>query len=218
MHFRPLTPDDKDRILDFARRVPADNLLFLRRDIRRPEEVDGWIQDVQHGRLKTTLAADDTDKILGYVVVDRGALAWRAHVAEIRVLVHPDARRIGLDYRLLQLGFEEAVRANVSKIVGRVTPEHHAARVMFEELGFHHESTLRQDVQDTAGRKHDLMIYSVDLEERDMTQCADCAQPAPVGLTLEGRQLCWSCYGLRSIEFGFGDEPSGNSARAGAGA
>ena len=203
--FRPLTPDDKDRILAFARRVPADDLLFLRRDIRRPEEVDGWLSDVRHGRLTTTLAVDDTDTILGYVVVDRGALAWRAHVAEIRVLVHPDARRMGLDYRLLQLGFEEAVRANVTKIVGRVMPELRAARVMLEELGFHHEATLQNDVQDTAGRKHDLLVYSVNLEERGMTQCADCAQPAPVGLTLQGRQLCWSCYGLCSKEFGFGD-------------
>jgi hypothetical protein len=46
---RKMTPEDKSAILEFARRLPEEDLLFLRTDITDPSVVDAWIEDLRKG-------------------------------------------------------------------------------------------------------------------------------------------------------------------------
>lgn len=201
---RPLEPSDRDALIEFIASLPADALLFLRRDIRRPEEVDRWLAATQGEGMATTIACTPDGTVTGYVVVDRGELPWRRHVAEVRVLVAPSPQDAVLLHRLLQDGLDSALRQGAAKLVVRLTPEQRDERAVLQRLGFECEATLRKHVRDTAGAPHDLEIHSIDLEERRGEACAECGRDAPQGLTLEGRHLCWECYGLEGMELGVG--------------
>ena len=107
---RPLTTEDREPMVRFARSLPEDDLLFLQRDITQPTEVDRWIAEAAEVNLVTIVAWQDGD-IVGYATYDRGSVRWTRHVAELRVVVAESARGIGVGRLLLELVFEMALDA-----------------------------------------------------------------------------------------------------------
>ncbi|MEE9278434.1 MAG: GNAT family N-acetyltransferase, partial [Dehalococcoidia bacterium] len=165
---------------------------------------DGWTRDIEAGTVTTVLAATPDGVVLGYATLDRGDLRWTRHVAEIRVLVDAAARDRGLGRMLLQIAFDMALAAGVEKVMARMTPDQVSARALFEGLGFESEAVLRNHVRDAQGRKHDLVVLSFDTERQDLAPCDVCGGLAITRLSLEGSQLCWSCYELAASEIGGG--------------
>ena len=139
---RPLTTEDREPMVRFARCLPEDDLLFLQRDITLPAEVDQWIAEAEEGSLVTIVAWQD-DNVLGYATCDRGNVRWTRHVAELRVVVAEAARDIGIGRLLLELVFEMALDGGVTKIIARMTPDQTGARSLFKRLGFEDEVVLR---------------------------------------------------------------------------
>lgn len=161
---RLLTPDDRDAILAFARSLPPEDLLFLRRDVTREEEVDAWIRDTAAGLSQTVLALAD-DQPVGYAAVILDQAWWNRHVAELRVQIAPALRGRGLGRILTAQAFALAKQQGVRKMLAQMTVEQEAARRAFERMGFASEAILRRQVMDREGRLHDLRIMSIDLEE-----------------------------------------------------
>jgi len=159
---RPMVAGDRDRMLSFARSLPDHDLLFLRRDITRPEEIDGWLSDIASGG-STTLVATDDGQIVGYASVSRSSPPWRRHVAELRVLTAPGRRGQGLGRALTNHAFLAAVDLGVEKMVAQMTPDQEVAIGVFYRLGFEQEARLVREVQDRGGRKHDLIVLSHDV-------------------------------------------------------
>lgn len=60
---RRMTAADGDAMLAFAQALPPHDLIFLGRDITRPEVVAQWIADLEGG--VTTLLALEFDRIRG---------------------------------------------------------------------------------------------------------------------------------------------------------
>src|SRR2546425_1281336 len=89
--FRLMTPGDRDAILDFARSLPNEDLMFLRTDITEPKTVDTWMAQVKAGR-STTVVAEADGKIAGYATIHTNDALWTRHVGELRVLVDRNHR------------------------------------------------------------------------------------------------------------------------------
>ena len=149
---RPLTTEDREPMVRFARSLPEDDLLFLQRDITQPTEVDRWIAEAAEGSLVTIVAWQDED-VVGYATYDRGSVRWTRHVAELRVVVAESARGIGIGRLLLELVFEMALDGGVTKVIARMTPDQTGARSLFKRLGFEEEVVLR-DHADGRERAH----------------------------------------------------------------
>ena len=62
---RLMEKSDRDRVLDFARSLPPDDLLFLRKDITAFQVVDEWLRDIEAGHTITVLAEADGE-LVGY--------------------------------------------------------------------------------------------------------------------------------------------------------
>jgi hypothetical protein len=58
IELRLMDAGDPDKMLAFARALPADDLLFLRSNITEPAAVDGWIANIADGRTVTVLGVD----------------------------------------------------------------------------------------------------------------------------------------------------------------
>lgn len=154
--------DEKD-VLDFARSLPAHDLLYVRRDISNPKVVAAWVEAIRAGTIWTVLALKG-EAILGCAALVRDPLSWSPHVGELRVLVSPNAREKGLGRVLIQEAFRKALRLELKKLVANMTIDQKGAIAIFEELGFRGEALLKDHVIDRDGVSHDIAILSCDVD------------------------------------------------------
>jgi RimJ/RimL family protein N-acetyltransferase len=153
---------DSKAILAFADALSAHDLLFIERDIRNPKVVAAWLKQSERGTI-TTLLAVSGGSIQGCVAVVQDQLSWSPHVGEIRAVVSPAMRGTGLGRLLIQEALALAVGRGLTKLMARMTPDQRGAIAVFQDLGFRGEALLREHVKDAAGRKHDIIIFSLDV-------------------------------------------------------
>lgn len=156
---RPMTADDKDGVLAFARTLPEHDLLFLRRDITQEPAMADWISELKSGEIVTILALIGSE-VVGYATIHRSLLRWTAHVAELRVTVSESVRGTGIGRVLTQEAFATALAEGIEKMVAQMTLDQKGAIATFEGLGFRPEALLRDQVKDRDGNKHDLLVLS----------------------------------------------------------
>jgi RimJ/RimL family protein N-acetyltransferase len=159
---RLMEKPDRDSVLAFARALPPDALLFLRKDITDPVVVDEWVRDIERGIAVTVLAEGDGE-LVGYGSLWRDESFWGRHVGEIRVLVRPDYRDLGVGRRLAFDVFAIAKDLGLDKIIARMTPEQRRTRVRLERLGFTLDAVLRGFVRNRGGKGRDLLVMSSDV-------------------------------------------------------
>jgi RimJ/RimL family protein N-acetyltransferase len=159
---RLMEKSDRDSVLAFAQALPPDSLLFLRKDITNPKVVDEWVRDVEAARTITVLAEADGE-LVGYGSLWQDESFWGRHVGEIRVLVRPDYRGMGLGRQLSFDVFAIAKDLELDKIIARMAPEQKRARARLERLGFTVDAVLRGFVRDREGKPHDLLVMSSDV-------------------------------------------------------
>lgn len=153
---------DRARVLELARAMPEHDRLFLHRDVTRGEVVDAWLDEIERGEA-ATLLAERAGALLGCATIEPERATWSQHVAELRVLVVPKARGMGIGRVLTQEAFAAALGAGLEKLTVRMTSDQAAAIRSFEALGFAPEAMLRDHVKDGAGRKHDLLVLAHDV-------------------------------------------------------
>lgn len=154
---------DEQRVVEFARSLPEHDLMFLRRDITRPEVVSAWAQKVEDGTTITVIA-EDSGKMIGYGTISLSDYSWSRHVAELRVMVSPDFRDTGIGRVLTREVFRLALLNGVEKLVARMTLDQTGARKLFQELGFRPEALLEDEVKDRHGQLHDVLVMAVNVE------------------------------------------------------
>jgi RimJ/RimL family protein N-acetyltransferase len=156
---RLMRKSDRDGVVHFARSLPPDSLLFLRKDITNPEVVDEWVRDIERGRTVTVLAETDSE-LLAYGSLWLDETFWGRHLGEIRVLVRPDYRGLGIGLQLASDVFAIARAMGIEKIIARMTPEQERTRARLERLGFTKEALLKGFVLDREGKARDLLVMS----------------------------------------------------------
>jgi len=160
---RLMEPSDRDVLLDFARKLPTDDLLFLRLDVTTPEGMNEWVNNVQAGRTITVMA-EQAGAVLGYASIHHNDTMWNRHIGEIRVNVGAESRKQGLGRRLVEEVFGIARDIGLRKITAQMTPDQRGARVTFERLGFRPEALLADFVVDREGKTRDLLIMTLDVD------------------------------------------------------
>jgi L-amino acid N-acyltransferase YncA len=162
IELRFMAPADRDAVLAFAQALPIHDLLFLPRDISQPKVLDAWVRELDRDAL-TTLLAVRAGRVIGCATIARQPLSWSPHVAELRVVVLPEARGSGLGRTLGESAFALAVPLGIEKFVAQMTADQSAAIAVFETMGYRAEALLRDHVRDQRGVKHDIVILSHDV-------------------------------------------------------
>lgn len=160
---RLMTPADADRVLAFARSLPADDLLFLRTDITDPGVVAQWVRNLGAGRTVTVLA-EANGELAGYASLHYSEINWQRHLGEIRLQAGARFRSQGLGRALAGEIFSIARSLKLRKLVAQMTVDQRGAVATFERLGFRPEALLQDFVMDRAGRTRDLMVMAYDVE------------------------------------------------------
>ncbi len=163
VELREMTADDRDAVLAFARRLPEDDLLFLRVDITDPAVVDEWVANIAGGHSSSLLAYDG-DKMVGYATVHRNRARWTRRVGEIRVNVSPNYRGRGLGKLLTAEIFDVARKLGLKKLMANMTSDQRGAQAAFRRLGFIVEALLADYVEDRDGTARDMIVMSYDVD------------------------------------------------------
>ncbi|MFT4714226.1 MAG: L-amino acid N-acyltransferase YncA [Candidatus Azotimanducaceae bacterium] len=157
-----LDPSAAD-VHDFAAGLPDTDLLFLSRNLQEPKVLNAWRESIAHGDI-VSVAAKRDKKVLGTTAVVMDKMSWSAHVAELRILILPEARETGLGRELIQESFLIGLSLGLEKLTVRMTLEQEGAITIFEEMGFKNEALFRDHVKDSKGEKHDLLIMAHDVQ------------------------------------------------------
>ena len=163
IEIRAMTAKDRDAILDFARQLPEEDLLFLRVDLTEPAVVDEWVANLERG-LSTSLLAYEGRTLAGYATVHVNPARWTRRVGEIRVNVGPAYRAKGLGRNLTAQIFDIARALGLKKLTATMTMDQTGAQAAFRRLGFVPEAVLADYVEDRKGVSRDLVIMCYDID------------------------------------------------------
>ena len=159
---RLMTAADADRIVTFARNLPADDLLFLRMDITNPDVVAQWVQNLAAGRTVTVIA-EANSAMAGYASLHHPEVTWQRHLGEIRIQVGQHYRSQGLGRILAAEIFAIARDLGLRKLMAQMTSDQKGAIATFKRLGFQMEALLQDFVIDRSERTRDLIVMAYDV-------------------------------------------------------
>ena len=157
IEFRMMGGADEVAVLEFARKLPVHDLLFLPRNISEPKVLSAWIKEIERGSI-TSLLAMKSGRVVGCGTIVRDALSWSPHVGELRMVVSTDVRGQGVGRALSQETFLLALGGGLEKLSVQMTVDQRAAIALFESLGFKAEALLRDHVRDVDGKTHDIVV------------------------------------------------------------
>ena len=162
VQLRAMTAGDRDAMLEFARALPPNDLLFLRTNIAEPPVVNEWIANIAVGRTLTIMATAESE-IIGFVSLHYNQADWTRHLGEILIITSDAYRGVGLG-RLLAVEIYAAADAlELRKLSAQMALDQPGARATFERLGFHPEALLTDFAIDAEGTTRDLLVMTYDL-------------------------------------------------------
>lgn len=152
---RRLTPADTELVSRFLQAMPEGDLTFFKENVDA-ETVGQWCCD---GRIQRWIAVGRDGEPQAMLSVVPGAL-WSSHVGELRLVVGPRFRRMGLGRRLARFGLTEAVRLGLRKIIVEVVADREGDIAMFTSIGFQPEALLADHICDRDGNLRDLVVLA----------------------------------------------------------
>lgn len=160
---RLMSRADAGAMVQFARSLPPDDLLFLRRNITDPAAVQGWVDNIEAGSAVVVLAFAGT-QLAGYASMNLNLANWMRHLGEVRLLTGTGYRGVGLGRTLANEIYAVSRSLGLRKLSAQMTLDQAGARATFERLGFRPEALLTDWVMDAKGRTRDLLVMAYDLE------------------------------------------------------
>ena len=129
-------------------------------DPNYPNRMRRWIED---GRV-ITLGAWNDEQIVGVLSLYPGLSTWIKHTGEVVIVTHPKYRRYGIATVLFDEMIPLAESIGLEKLYADLMEDHKEAQKLFTAIGFNKEATLKNHIVDAYGRRHDLGIFSMDLD------------------------------------------------------
>jgi len=90
----PLAAEDSVPLLNFFRRVPAEERHYLKEDVTSPEVILAWTSNIDPSRVIPIVALVG-DEIVADATLHRSRSRARHHIGEIRIVVDPTTERWG---------------------------------------------------------------------------------------------------------------------------
>jgi RimJ/RimL family protein N-acetyltransferase len=163
IELKPMEPADKDKVLEFFLRVPEEDRYFLKDDVTSPRVIEGWAAHLDYDRALPLLAWCDGN-VVGNAVLVRSRVGARRHIGELRVVVDPEYRNLGLGSVMARQLCEIAADAELDKVVVElVAGREEEAIAAMERLGFLRSARLPEYFRDQKGHPHDHVVMVLPL-------------------------------------------------------
>ena len=151
---RPLTPSDRQALIDLFSVITEEEQRYFRTDVKDPEVVGGWVDHLDYDKVLPIVAVVG-DRIVGDATLHFHDGPYR-HVGELRIFLGKDFRKRGLGVRMLNALIELAKRRNLYILqVEVVNDQPHIIRA-FQSVGFVLKSVSQEFFMLPDGELRDL--------------------------------------------------------------
>ena len=162
---RPMVKQDRDELALFFKRIPEDELRFLKDDVTDIRVIDRWIQNLNYDRV-LPLVVEANGRIIADASLHRRREAWRRHLGGVRVVVDPAYRHKGVASRLIDELTDIARKEGLDRLYAEIPADDQAAVGVFQGRGYAEVARFNRNIIDRAGKYHDLAVFHLELAER----------------------------------------------------
>lgn len=160
---RPMTPQDGEALQRFFQRIPSDERHYLKDDVTSPQVIQRWARELDYDRALPLLAWVD-DAIVADGTLHRTRAGARRHVGELRILVMPEYRSLGLGSAMMQELANLANENGLERLMLQAVADREIAAIKAAEaIGFVQVAVLPGHGKDIDGRPRDMVILEMPL-------------------------------------------------------
>lgn len=163
---RPMVREDRDKLLDFFKRVDDKDLMFLRNDVRDPATIDDWVNHIDYRSVYPLLAEVD-GRIVGNATLHMRKVGWKRHLGNVRIVIAKDYQGKGLGTLMINEIIDLAAEFGLEKLVAEIHLLAHAALAAFKKAGFSAKAVFEDLVEDPSGQKGDLVVMVCNVMARE---------------------------------------------------
>ena len=162
---RPMATQDQEAVTEmFCRQATAEDVRYLKEDVRDADLVTGWFADIDYDKVVPLLAFHG-DALVGDATLHRRRGAER-HIAELRIFLTKDFRGVGLGMQLLEELVEIGREMGLHMLVAEVVSEELSVIKAFRKLGFVRHAEIDDYFMDVDGGLHDVSLMVLPLMGR----------------------------------------------------
>jgi RimJ/RimL family protein N-acetyltransferase len=132
--FRPLTPDDRQALIELFSLVSSDDMRYMRHKVNDSLLVGKWVDELDYDRILPVVAVIG-DRIVGNATLHFFEGPFR-HRAEVRIFLAKEIRRRGVGSRMLQALIDLAKRRNIYLLEAQIINDQATTIKAFQKLGF----------------------------------------------------------------------------------
>lgn len=159
---RPMVKEDRDKLLDFFRRVDDRDLMFLRHDVRDPATIDQWVEHLDYRRVFPLIAETD-GRIVGNATLHMRKVGWKRHLGNVRIVIAKENQGKGLGTLMVNEIIDLAAEFGLEKLVAEIHLLAPNALATFKKAGFSAKAVFEDLVEDASGQKGDLVVMVCDV-------------------------------------------------------
>jgi RimJ/RimL family protein N-acetyltransferase len=160
---RLLAPQDEEEMFRFFSSLSDSEIDYFRANVRDRGVVRKWCQESKDYSRRIPLLAFHQDRMIGEWALLHREHGWSRHVCELRGIIHPRWRNLGLGNKLLHDLLTIAHELEKEKVIIEVVAQQRDTIRRFEKIGFQREALFKNHVKDARGRVQDLIVMSMDL-------------------------------------------------------
>ncbi len=164
---RPLEPDDKIRLLEFFERIPEEERYYLKENVASAKVVHGFTVNMDFTKVIPIIALSN-NAIVADATLHLNRTPARHHLGEVRVVVDPAYREVGLGGRLIREILDIAANLGLTKVIFELVAQREKEAVCAaERVGFKEVATLEGRVKDFWGNYQDLIVLEIPVADRE---------------------------------------------------
>ena len=162
---RSMVPEDYQGLLDFYSHTSADDMSFMRHNVKDPAVIKDWCNNLDYNKVLPILA------LVKDQVVGSASLQFfpgpKRHIAEVRLFLAKDFRQRGLGMKMTRAVIDIARKQNIRLLAAEVIAEKTKVVRAFETMGFVSKSVLPDYFMLPDGDTCDVVFMILDLKPKD---------------------------------------------------
>ena len=158
---RPLETTDHQALYDFFKAVPENERLFIKHKVQDQQVIKRWCEKLDLEKDFPLLALNETGQIVAACTLHQNGFGWKRHIGRVSVFVHPNFRRKGLAYALVEDVMGVSRQLGLEKLEAEFVAEQERAMKVFAMLGFSDLVHLPKYVMDMQGKHHDYLLMGI---------------------------------------------------------
>jgi L-amino acid N-acyltransferase YncA len=143
----------------------------LKEDVTSPSVIQRWTNNIDFSRVIPIVALYGGN-IIADASLHRSRAIARSHIGEIRIVVDPAFREVGLGRRLIRELLDVGVNLGLHKVFLELVSKHEDAGISAAmSVGFQQVGVLKEYIRDIWGDYQDLVQLELPLRYYQLAYC-----------------------------------------------